>query len=217
MELFHEVTITAAHYIELQKRLSELNPGRDLLEYQAEHVQALKLDVLRSFNASFHPISPNHVDDEDDNGRNDEDREHSSGLDDDLLQLFPTTIRYLDLSSLKLEKRPQRIPLLLLIRQEYGLISNLLDELPKDSAGSAIISGQPGIGKVLVIYPLNRSHKSLRQDCLPSPPNDREDDCRTTVLVSNSQRRCVSCFREHITYWILVIGRRFRHHRFRGY
>jgi hypothetical protein len=53
----------------------------------------------------------------------------------------------MDLSSLKLKKPPPRIPVPLLIRQEYHVITNLLNKLPEGDAGSAIVSGQPGTGE----------------------------------------------------------------------
>jgi hypothetical protein len=73
------------------------------------------------------------------------------GVDDELHALFPATVTYMDLSSLKLKKPLPHIPLPLLIRQEYGIITNMLNELPEGNAGSVIISGQPGTGETFIL------------------------------------------------------------------
>ena len=150
MELFREANITVADYKKLQKHLTVLQPGRALPNYTGIDVQSIKLDILRSLNPPS-PVPP---------GRNDdvvgmeqtEDGEDNEGLDDELRSFFPATIHYLDLSSLKLSNPPRRLPLPLLIRDEYNVISKLLDDLPKDNSGSAIVSGQPGIGDFLSIF-----------------------------------------------------------------
>jgi hypothetical protein len=54
----------------------------------------------------------------------------------------------MDLSSLKLKKLPLRMPMPLLIRQEYSIITNLLNKLPEGYAGSVVVSGQPGTGEI---------------------------------------------------------------------
>ena len=152
LELFHEVDITVTHYEKFQKHLTELQPGRNLQNYDGVDVQSIKLDILRSFNPPL-PVPP---------GRNDdvvgmeqtEDGEDDDSLDDELRSLFPATIHYLDLSSLELSNPPLRLPLPLLIRQEYNFISKVLDDRPKNNKGSVIVSGQPGIGDLLSIFNL---------------------------------------------------------------
>ena len=65
--------------------------------------------------------------------------------------LFPYLLSFLDLSSLNLEERlPSRLPLPLLLREEYKYVSDLIKAYPRDFGGSVIISGQPGIGEFLV-------------------------------------------------------------------
>ena len=123
MELFREANITVADYKKLQKHLTVLQPGRALPNYTGIDVQSIKLDILRSLNPPS-PVPP---------GRNDdvvgmeqtEDGEDNEGLDDELRSFFPATIHYLDLSSLKLSNLPWRLPLLLLIRDKYKVISKL--------------------------------------------------------------------------------------------
>jgi hypothetical protein len=45
---------------------------------------------------------------------------------------------------------PRRLPLPLLLRQEYKDISELIKKRPQNSGGSVIVSGQPGTGEFLV-------------------------------------------------------------------
>jgi hypothetical protein len=119
-ELFHEIELTAAHYTELQKRLTENDPHRDSPDYQARDVLSIKSDIL-SFKPDKRPdasLGQREVE-------NDEDSE--DGLDDELRSFFPSTIKYVDLSSFK--SVPSRMPRLSLIRQDYGEISVLLETL----------------------------------------------------------------------------------------
>jgi hypothetical protein len=127
-----------------------LQPGRSLQNYTGVDVRSIKLDILRFINSPS-PVPPGN-DDETVGMEQTEDGEDSDGLDDELRSFFPATIQYLDLSSLELSNPPRRLPLPLLIRQEYNVISKLLDDLPKDNNGSAIVSGQPGIGDFLSIF-----------------------------------------------------------------
>ncbi|KAI0005333.1 hypothetical protein BJV74DRAFT_880612 [Russula compacta] len=61
---------------------------------------------------------------------------------------------------LKLESEvPDRLPLPLLLRQEYKVISELIKEQPQNSAGWVVVSGQPGAGKTVYLY-LRIWHKS---------------------------------------------------------
>jgi hypothetical protein len=57
-ELFRETHFTAAHYIELQKRLMDHCPGRDLLDYEGDDVQSIKSEFLRTFEATQKPGVP---------------------------------------------------------------------------------------------------------------------------------------------------------------
>ena len=127
-----------------------LQPGRNLQNYTGVNVQSIKLDILRSFKPPL-SIPLGHNDDVVGMEQT-EDGEDNDSLDDELRSLFPATIQYLDLSSLELSDPLRRLPLPLLIRQEYNVISKLLDDLPKNNKGSAIVSGQPGIGDFLSIF-----------------------------------------------------------------
>ena len=65
--------------------------------------------------------------------------------------IFPSTLRFLDLSTLGLKECiTHRLPLPLFIRQEYDHISTLIKNEPRNRYGSMIVSGQPGTGEVLV-------------------------------------------------------------------
>jgi hypothetical protein len=93
--------------------------------------------------------------DNDDNDNDDNDNDdNDNGNDDDFnpaKDLFPFLLSYLDLSTLELkEKVPNRLPLPLLLRKEYKVISELIKKRPQASGGSVIVSGQPGTGQFLV-------------------------------------------------------------------
>ena len=157
-ELFRTVEVTKAHYTELQRRLKEQHPGRDLPEYDGrEHnVGGVKLDFLRSITSS----SPQLPDNEDrvDNG----DGPEASNEDDfEINTYFPFTLRFLDLSTLNLKEQvSDRLPLPLFLRQDYDDISALVKKEPRSKQGSVVVSGQPGTGQVLV-SPILRDLTSL--------------------------------------------------------
>ena len=116
--------VTKAHYVELQKRLKEQNPDRDLPEYEARkhNVQSVKLDLLRS-------ITPDHNED-----RVDDDPEASKEEDGlEINPFFPFTLTFLDLSTLGLKNKnvmSDRFPLPLFLRQDYDYISTLIKKEP---------------------------------------------------------------------------------------
>lgn len=60
--------------------------------------------------------------------------------------VFPRTIRYLDLTFLKLQ-RLGRIPHLLFIRDDWGVMIDLFNERKQGREGGAVFTGQPGIGE----------------------------------------------------------------------
>ena len=139
-ELFRKVTVTQADYAELQERLKVQHPDRDSPDYRSdESVLSVKLKFLLSLTPEA--LSPD-----------DDDNSEASNEDDAVLKsLFPSHLRFLDLSTLGLEaKVTGRFPLPLLLRQEYEDISELIKNEPQSSAGSVIISGQPGMGEFLV-------------------------------------------------------------------
>ena len=155
--------LTIAHYLELQKRLADLYPDRLSEEYEAKEVLSTKLDVLRYFEPpSIDPASAtalaahrihtdneaeNEVQEESDDTENEAENEvqkDSDDIDDELCSLFPFVLNFMDFSTLELETPPVRMPQPLLIRQEYSFLTERLGKR------SAIISGQPGTGEVLV-------------------------------------------------------------------
>ena len=171
--------VTQAHYAELQRRLQEEHPDRDSPEYDGfnHDVQSIKLDVL-GLTFSAEALSPRHPNNNEDRAGDDEgpgasneglgasnegpeaSNEDGSGFDGDGLgagivddsdinSFFPFTLRFMDLSTLDLkEEVPEHVPLPLFFRREYDDISALIEKQPKN--GSVIVSGQPGMGEVLV-------------------------------------------------------------------
>jgi hypothetical protein len=148
--LFYKLQITAAHYVELQKRLTSLYPNRTSEDYQNYDVLSTKLNILRSFVTPPEDLTDNAHPDSDDE-ENGKDEENNYGMDDELRAFFPTTITYMDLSSLELQYPTLRIPNPLLIRQEYHIITRMLNEQPEGYAGSTVLSGQPGIGETTLV------------------------------------------------------------------
>ncbi len=135
-ELFRTVKITRAHYDKLQSRLNDRNPVRNSPEYNASkhNVLSVKLDCLQPI-AEGGALPPG---------------ASVEGDHDEISSLFPFTLTYLDFSTLGLEAKHQRFPPVLLRRQEYNHISELINKSQKNSAGSVIFTGQPGTGEVLV-------------------------------------------------------------------
>ena len=131
------VDLTYAHYVALQSRLKKHNADRDSPNYNAgnHNVRSVKLNFIYSEEA----LALRHTDDDLDEGNL------------DIMLLFPYTLNYLDLSTLKLEKKVTiRLPSPLLLHEEYGYISKLVKDRPQNSGGSVIVSGQPGTGESLV-------------------------------------------------------------------
>ena len=60
--------------------------------------------------------------------------------------VFPCTIRYMDLTSLGLKNRI-RIPHLTLLRNEWGNMVDIFNKREVGTEGSAVFTGQPGIGE----------------------------------------------------------------------
>ena len=179
-ELFRTVEVTQAHYDELQRRLKELHPDRDTREYDGRRhdVGSVKLDVLRltlPTNSPRHPDNnEDRVDDDDaleasddeesemvvDEPETSDDEEPEMVVDEpeasndggsESETTFPFTLHFLDLSSLGLRTDvSRRLPLPVLYRPEYNHISTLIKAEPRNGHGSVIVSGQPGIGEVLV-------------------------------------------------------------------
>ncbi|KIM73639.1 hypothetical protein PILCRDRAFT_15072 [Piloderma croceum F 1598] len=135
--LFYKLEITAAHYVELQKCLKSLYLNHTSEDYQNYDVLSIKLNILH---------------DDENEVENGKDEEDNYGMDDELCAFFPTTITYMDLSSLELQYPMLPIPNPLLIRQEYHIITHMLNEQPEGNAGSTVISGPPGTGKTAYLH-----------------------------------------------------------------
>lgn len=128
--------------------MKDLYPDRDSPDYDGTKpdVRGVKLDFLRSL-TSTEASSPRHPDDNDD-----DDSEATNEDDIETKSLFPSILSFLDLSALKLKENvSDRSPLPLLLRREYEVISELIKKRPQTSAGSVIISGQPGMGEFCVV------------------------------------------------------------------
>ncbi|KIL61625.1 hypothetical protein M378DRAFT_166758 [Amanita muscaria Koide BX008] len=65
--------------------------------------------------------------------------------------IFPCTIQYMDLTVLKLVNSI-RVPQLTLLRKEWGNMVDIFNEREKGTKGSAVFTGQPGIGKTCLLY-----------------------------------------------------------------
>ena len=77
-------------------------------------------------------------------------------VDEELCYLFPFSLQYLYLSSLKHQFSTPPLPLPLLIREEYNCLCRSLEALPEGGVGSAIISGQLGVDGALSSYVVSR-------------------------------------------------------------
>ncbi|KAH9962050.1 hypothetical protein BJV74DRAFT_871449 [Russula compacta] len=101
-------------------------------------VLSIKVDFLRSITPAD-ALLPRHPDDDDGlEASNDDEREIKS--------LFPSTLRFLDLSVLELEEKvTNRLPLPLLLREEYDYLSELIKKQPRNC-------GQPGTGKTAYLH-----------------------------------------------------------------
>lgn len=148
--------MTVAHYDALQGRLKALYPNRDSEEYVAiDSVLTTKLEILHSqipLKSSTAPSGSqlDYHEDQELRVKDDEALEYR-GVVDEARSFFPTNIEFLDLSSLGLQNIPERLPVPLLMRQEYHSLSKIIQDLPRDSRGGVMISGQPGIGQDVFI------------------------------------------------------------------
>ncbi|KAM6499266.1 hypothetical protein JOM56_004774 [Amanita muscaria] len=65
--------------------------------------------------------------------------------------IFPYTIRYVDLTVLQ-SKEKLHVPRLMLFRNEWGTMIDIFNKRKKGMDGSALFSGQPGIGKTCMLH-----------------------------------------------------------------
>ena len=88
--------------------------------------------------------TPAEADDCEDRVDADDDGLEANNEDDsEINSYFPFTLRYLNLSTLGLENKLVRFPLVLFRRQEYDHISKLISEQPRNNT-AFIVPGQPG-------------------------------------------------------------------------
>ena len=145
--LFRKVVVTRGDYDTLQDILNQKFTERDSAQYDGIERDVLsdKLDFLRSLN----PAETHTVDNDD--GIGDDDIPKATTEDDfEINSFFPSSLNYLDLSTLGLKSQLNRINMPVYLRNEYDHISELIKKKPRNSIGSMIISGQPGTGEVLV-------------------------------------------------------------------
>ena len=147
--LFREVEITVELYHTLLERLTEIHPDRDTPNYdaRASKVLSAKLQCLQPFTSPSLGEQPPRSDNELVETKGDKDSGESDVVDAELNSFLPTTIRFLDLSSLELKYPPPRLPLPLFLRRDYDVVSRMIEEGPKTSTGSVVVSGQPGTGE----------------------------------------------------------------------
>ena len=157
-QLFRDVLVTQSHYDALQERLEEVHPDRDSPRYDGRKfdVQRIKHDILQFFTPA-ETLSPRLPDNnrvrgvEDVRNRGDDEDEDEDEDVREIQSLFPSSLRFLDLSSLGLKKMlTPRFPSPLYLRQEYKVLSDLINEQPQNGRGSVMVSGQPGTGEFLV-------------------------------------------------------------------
>jgi hypothetical protein len=82
----------------------------------------------------------------DDDVMDDGDDGDDTHLPNEATAIFPYTIQYVDLTVLQ-SKCICRMPRLMLFRNEWGTMIDIFNKRKKGTGGSAIVSGQPGIGE----------------------------------------------------------------------
>ena len=162
------VNLTKNDFIELQLQLEKNDPSRRSPSYKAQNVSGIKADFLRKKSSAILELdtasngnlvpSISVVDDAMDVDADADPKEPDCLDSNDYIltgaaelsmepaPVFPCTIRYMDLTSLKL-KELIRVPLLTLIRDEWKAMIDLFNERKRGTLGSAVFTGSPGIGE----------------------------------------------------------------------
>lgn len=169
--------MTKDDFTKLQSLLDALNPERNADEYVSKDVLATKAAFLRERSSDVDPdlvdgLVPrpvlvacqpptSDVVDQDgalgDHDIMDDDNDDSAMFIDDAhlpneaTAIFPYTFQYVDLTVLRC-KQNLRVPRLMLFRSEWGTMIDIFNKGEKGICGSAIFSGQPGIGKTCMLY-----------------------------------------------------------------
>jgi hypothetical protein len=132
--LFRQVEVNVGHYHALVRSLEKEYPSRDSDDYNADDVLSVKLKVLNN------PVNTEATGDD-----------LTESEITEIYSHFPWTLRFLDLSPLNLVNPPPRLPMPLLVREEYDNISQIIDSRQLTSAGSVLVSGQPGTGEICLL------------------------------------------------------------------
>jgi len=89
---------------------------------------------------------------------------HMAHLSNEATAIFPYTIRYVDLTFLKLKTTDLRVPQLMLFRNEWGSMIDIFNKRKKGMRGSAVFTGQPGIGEHHYWYLTVTSNQRTREN-----------------------------------------------------
>ena len=181
-DIFRTATLTRDDFNEIQALLDKQNPERISDSYKA----ATKSTFLRTrstplstdfgnglaprlvFDASSDAVANDDavaddaMDTDPDHCSSDHIDPHMAHLSNEAKAIFPYTIRYVDLTVLKLEGL--RVPPLMLFRNEWGTMIDLFNEREKGIRGSAVFTGQPGIGEHHYWYLTVTSNQRTREN-----------------------------------------------------
>jgi hypothetical protein len=166
--IFRAVNLTVEDFSDLQLELERLNPSRSSESYVAGAVIDIKSAFLKSKNTmdfdaagqlahsdtdsneivdtSLEPPTPDDSMDVDST----EDLDDAAKLSKGPTAVFPCVIRYMDLTAAGL-RHLRRVPKLMLIRDEWQTMMDIINNRVKGVDGGAIITGQPGIGEHLLL------------------------------------------------------------------
>ena len=110
---------------------------------------------------------------------------HTDHLSKEAKAIFPYTIRYVDLTALNLQD-DLRAPLLMLFRNEWGTMIDIFNKRThlKGIRGSAVFTGQPGIGKRhychLTVTSNQPTRKNMHVVFHPHPLRDSRPEIRVS-------------------------------------
>ena len=180
-DIFRTATLTKDDFNELQALLDEQNSERISDSYVAENVLATKSAFLRVkstplstefgnglaprlvFDTSSDAVADDAMDTDPDHCSSDHVDLHMAHLSNEAEAIFPYTIRYVDLTVLKL-KEDLCVPQLILFRNEWGTMIDIFNNSEKGRQGSTVFSGQPGIGEHHYWYLTVTSNQQTREN-----------------------------------------------------
>ena len=88
---------------------------------------------------------------------------HMVDLSNEAKAICPYTIRYLDVTDLELEE-DLLVPKLMLFRNEWNSTIDIFNKRTNGRRGSAVFTGQPGIGEHYYWYLIISSNQHTRED-----------------------------------------------------